>query len=259
MTSTQQTPLLEAQGVGRSYGQFIALEGVDLRLNQGEFVSLVGPNGAGKTTLVNVLTGFVPPTHGRVHFMGRDIRGSNSVELSTRGLARAFQLVNVFPDLTVRDTLTVAACSQLGLRWRLFGDARSHRSAAEVVRATAAAFRFEDALDIVASSLPHGKRKLLDVASAFALRPKVVLLDEPTAGVSTADKHGVMETLLVAAREMNVGAILLIEHDMELVRRYSTRIVAMQGGRKIADQPTDDFFSNEEILSVVVGKLEGTA
>ena len=121
MTSTQQTPLLEAQGVGRSYGQFIALEGVDLRLNQGEFVSLVGPNGAGKTTLVNVLTGFVPPTHGRVHFMGRDIRGSNSVELSTRGLARAFQLVNVFPDLTVRDTLTVAACSQLGLRWRLFG------------------------------------------------------------------------------------------------------------------------------------------
>ncbi|WP_442975374.1 ATP-binding cassette domain-containing protein, partial [Salmonella enterica] len=103
----------------------------------------------------------------------------------------------------------------------------------EVVDRTARAFALHDVLDTPARSLPHGRRKLLDVASAFALHPKVMLLDEPTAGVSTADKHGVMETLLQAARTLGVEAILLVEHDMDLVARYSSRIVAMMGGRKI--------------------------
>jgi branched-chain amino acid transport system ATP-binding protein len=176
------------------------------------------------------------------------------VDLSTRGLARAFQLVSVFPDMTVRETLTVAACSRLGLRWKLFADASRNLGVQEVVSAIAAAFRLTNSLDNRANSLPHGKRKLLDVASAFALHPKVILLDEPTAGVSTADKHGVMETLLSAARELGIGAILLIEHDMDLVRRYSSRIVAMQGGRKIADLPTEQFFADDAVLSVVIGK-----
>lgn len=186
--------------------------------------------------------------------MGRDIAGLSPVDLSTRGLARAFQLVSVFPDLTVRQALTVASCSRLGLRWKMFADASRYREVREAVAAIAAAFRLTDSLESSANSLPHGKRKLLDVASAFALRPKVILLDEPTAGVSTADKHGVMETLLSAASQMGIGAILLIEHDMDLVRRYSSRIIAMQGGRKIADLPTEKFFADEAVLSVVIGK-----
>ncbi len=230
------------------------MQGVDLNLANGEFVSVVGPNGAGKTTLVNVLTGLHSPTEGSVRFMGRDIAGLSPVDLSTRGLARAFQLVSVFPDLTVRQALTVASCSRLGLRWKLFANASRYREVREAVAAIAAAFRLTDSLESPASSLPHGKRKLLDVASAFALRPKVILLDEPTAGVSTADKHGVMETLLSAASQMGIGAILLIEHDMDLVRRYSSRIIAMQGGRKIADLPTEKFFADESVLSVVIGK-----
>lgn len=246
--------LLVAENISKSYGSFVAMQGVDLHLANGEFVSVVGPNGAGKTTLVNVLTGLHSPTRGRVRFMGREIVGLSPVDLSTRGLARAFQLVSIFPDLTVREALTVAACSHLNLRWKIFSNASRHRDVQEIVTAIAAAFRLTNALESRAGSLPHGKRKLLDVASAFALRPKVILLDEPTAGVSTADKHGVMETLLSAAREMGVGAILLIEHDMDLVRRYSSRIVAMQGGRKIADLPTDQFFADEAVLSVVVGK-----
>lgn len=246
--------LLVAECISKSYGSFVAMQGVDLHLSEGEFVSVVGPNGAGKTTLVNVLTGLHAPTEGRVRFMGRDISGHSSVDLSTRGLARAFQLVSVFPDMTVRETLTVAACSRLGLRWKLFADASRNLGVQEVVSAIAAAFRLTNSLDNRANSLPHGKRKLLDVASAFALHPKVILLDEPTAGVSTADKHGVMETLLSAARELGIGAILLIEHDMDLVRRYSSRIVAMQGGRKIADLPTEQFFADDAVLSVVIGK-----
>jgi branched-chain amino acid transport system ATP-binding protein len=246
--------LLSARGVAKHYGSFVALQDVDLSLAAGELVSVVGPNGAGKTTLVNVLTGLHKPTQGSVAFKGQDIAGIGAVELSTRGLARAFQLVNVFPDLTVRETLAVAATSYLGQRWRWFSDVRRDAGVREVVDRTARAFGLADVVDTPARSLPHGRRKLLDVASAFALHPKVMLLDEPTAGVSTADKHGVMETLLAAARTLGVEAILLVEHDMDLVACYSSRIVAMMAGRKIADQPTEDFFRNEEALAIVVGK-----
>lgn len=246
--------LLAAAGVTKRYGEFVALSNVDLSLSPGEFVSVVGPNGAGKSTLVNVLTGLHRPTAGSVHFLGENIAGIGSVELATRGLARAFQLVSVFPDLTVRETLAVAACSYLGMRWRWFTDVHRNAKVAEIVDRTARAFGLERDADTPARSLPHGRRKLLDVASAFALHPKVMLLDEPTAGVSTADKDGVMKTLLEAAKHLGVEAILLVEHDMDLVARYSSRIVAMMSGKKIADQATDEFFRNESVLSVVVGK-----
>jgi len=246
--------LLAANGVSKKYGDFVALDDVSLSVASGEFVSVVGPNGAGKTTLVNVLTGLHQPNKGSVHFAGQDIAGVSAVDLSTRGLARAFQLVSVFPDLTVRETLAVAACSYLGLRWSLFSDVMQCKKVDEIVTRAADAFGMTSSLDTVANLLPHGKRKLLDVASAFALHPKVMLLDEPTAGVSTADKHGVMETLLAAAKSMGVAAIMLVEHDMDLVARYSSRIIAMQGGRKIADLPTKEFFADEVITSIVVGK-----
>lgn len=247
-------PLLSAAGVTKCYGDFVALSDVDLSLSAGEFVSVVGPNGAGKSTLVNVLTGLHRPTKGSVCFKGEDIAGLGPVELATRGLARAFQLVNVFPDLTVRETLAVAACSHLGYRWHLFSDVRRDAKVKEIVDRTAHAFGLEADADTLARSLPHGRRKLLDVASAFALHPKVMLLDEPTAGVSTADKDGVMTTLLEAAKNLGVEAIMLVEHDMDLVARYSSRIVAMMGGHKIADQPTAEFFKNEHALAIVIGK-----
>lgn len=249
-----ETPLLSASGVTKRYGDFVALSGVDLSLFRGEFVSVVGPNGAGKSTLVNVLTGLHRPTQGSVRFKGEDIAGLGPVELATRGLARAFQLVHVFPELTVRETLAVAACSHLGLRWKLFADVRRNARVREIVDRTVQAFGLTADGDTLARSLPHGRRKLLDVASAFALHPKVMLLDEPTAGVSTADKDGVMTTLIEAAKNLGVEAILLVEHDMDLVARYSSRIVAMMGGLKIADQPTAEFFKNEHALAVVIGK-----
>lgn len=252
--AAQCDPLLEARDVSMRYGDFIALRNVSLRVGQGEVVSIVGPNGAGKTTLVNTLTGLYLPTTGEVRFLGSKLTDNDIVKLSTQGLARAFQLVNIFPDLTVRETLAVAASSYRGLRWRMLEDFRSSSAISQIVEDTARAFGLHTSLDVLSSALPHGKRKLLDVASALALHPKVLLLDEPTAGVSTADKYGIMETLLAAAERMNVGAIMLVEHDMDLVSRYSTRIIAMQDGAKIADSPSDEFFQNEEVLAVVVGK-----
>lgn len=252
--AAQRDPLLEAHDVSMRYGDFIALRNVSLSVNQGEVVSIVGPNGAGKTTLVNTLTGLYLPTTGEVRFLGNKLADNDIVKLSTQGLARAFQLVNIFPDLTVRETLAVAASSYRGLRWRMLQSFRGNDAIGQIVEETALAFGLHTSLDVLSSALPHGKRKLLDVASALALHPKVLLLDEPTAGVSTADKYGIMETLLAAAERMHVGAIMLVEHDMDLVSRYSTRIIAMQDGAKIADAPAKEFFQNEEVLSIVVGK-----
>lgn len=246
--------LLHATAVSKHYGPFKALESVSLEVREGDFVSVVGPNGAGKSTLVNVLTGLLKPTAGSVNFCGQDIAGVGPVELGRRGMARAFQLVSVFPDLTVRETLAVSACSHLGLRWNWFRDVSRNTEVDRIVTRTARAFGLEPALETTARSLPHGRRKLLDVASALALHPKVLLLDEPTAGVSTADKDGVMQTLLAAAETLGVKAILLVEHDMDLVARYSSRIVAMMSGTKIADQSKEDFLRNDEALGIVVGK-----
>ena len=254
MSAASSPVLLDAASVSKHYGPFKALEGVSLQIREGDFVSVVGPNGAGKSTLVNVLTGLLKPTAGSVTFCGENIAGVGPVELGRRGMARAFQLVSVFPDLTVRSTLAVAACSHLGLRWKWFSDVSRDPEVDRIVTRTARAFGLEPVLDTPAKSLPHGRRKLLDVASALALHPKVLLLDEPTAGVSTADKDGVMQTLLAAAESLGVKAILLVEHDMDLVARYSSRIVAMMSGTKIADQSKDDFLRNEEALGIVVGK-----
>lgn len=254
MQAAQQKPLLEAKNVSMQYGDFVALQDVSLSLHADELVSIVGPNGAGKTTLMNVLTSLHQPSNGTVEFDGQDLARMDIVELSTRGLARAFQLVSIFPELTVRETLATAVSSYQGMRWRMFDNIRGNVRSNEILERIAEAFGLASALDVKSSSLPHGKRKLLDVASALALHPKVLLLDEPTAGVSTADKYTVMETLLAAARTMGVQSIMLVEHDMDLVSRYSSRIVAMQGGKKLADLPAKQFFENEEVLSIVVGK-----
>lgn len=247
-------PLLQARGVRHFYGAYQVLDGVDLSLHEGELVSVVGPNGAGKTTLIHALTGFIRPTRGAVKFLGEDIARRDPVSLATAGLARSFQLVNVFPDLTVRSALSVGAASHLRIAHRWARSVSNCPEVDEVVERIADAVGLRSLLDVSCNLLPHGKRKLLDVACALTLHPKVLLLDEPTAGVSTADKYAVMETLLAAAQRMRIRAIMLIEHDMDLVRRYSSRIIAMQAGRKIADLPRDEFFRASEVLAVVIGR-----
>jgi branched-chain amino acid transport system ATP-binding protein len=248
------TPLLETRGLGKAYGPFVALDGVSLTIAEGEFVSIVGPNGAGKTTLVNVLTGLLKPSAGTVRFKGRDVAGIGPVRLAKLGLARAFQLVNIFPSLTVRETLATAVVSRRGRAWRFFAPVDADPEVAARVRAVAAIFGLERKLDIEARTMSQGEKKLLDVASAFALEPEAILLDEPTSGVSTGDKHGIMQVLVAAAREAGIKAIVQVEHDMDLVAQYSHRIIALQEGRVLADKTPDAFFSDPHLIATVVGK-----
>jgi branched-chain amino acid transport system ATP-binding protein len=247
-------PLLEAVDVRKRYGDVVALDRVSLAIEAGQFVSIVGPNGAGKTTLVNVLTGLLRPSAGTVRFQGRDIAGIGPVRLAALGMARSFQLVNIFPGLTVAETLGVAVVSRLGRGLRLWaslaGDAEVHAR----VAAVADLFGFAPKLGLPARALSQGDKKLLDVASAFALHPQIILLDEPTSGVSTSDKTAIMETLVTAARQTGIKAIIQVEHDMDIVFAYSDRIVALHQGRVLADTTPEGIRQDADVVATVLGR-----
>ena len=248
------TRLLAAENVCKSFGSFRALSGVSFSVDADEFVAIIGPNGAGKTTLVNVLTGLLKPSQGEVRFKGQDIAGAGPVELCRRGMARAFQLVQIFPALTVRETLNIAVASRpekLRNSLRRVSINKAIQAECEFV---ANLFQLASRLETPAANLSQGEKKLLDIASAFTLKPELILLDEPTSGVSTSDKHALMHVLLDAAQSAGIRAIILVEHDMELVSRYSKRVIAMQEGQVLADLPAASFFANEELVAAVAGK-----
>jgi len=247
-------PLLEARGVSKSYGAFHALEGVSIEVREGELLSLVGQNGAGKTTLVNLLTGLMAPTKGEIFFLGSNIAGVSAVALAERGLARAFQPIAIFPKLTVGQTISAAIVSRQGKRWRVLSRLCADQAVAGSVHHIAEIFGLEHRLDVVSEELSQGEKKLLDAASAFALEPQVILLDEPTSGVATADKYRIMDTLIEAARKSGVKSIMLVEHDMDLVAAYSDRIIALAEGRVLVDLPPDAFFADPAVVGTVVGK-----
>jgi len=249
--------ILRADKVTKYYGEFRALHEVTLSVQAGEFVSIIGPNGAGKSTLINVLTGLTRPSSGSVRFKDRDIAGIGPVRLAKLGMARSFQLVQIFPDLTVLETVQAAVASRLGRGRRLFAslarDREVHDGALEVVEL----FGLGARRHVLARQLPQGDKKLLDVASAFALRPEIILLDEPTSGVSTRDKTAIMEILVAAAKRIGLSAIIQVEHDMDIVFGYSDRSVALHQGVVLADATPKDVQADQKLVDMVVGRRRG--
>ena len=246
--------ILEAHDLRKCYGAYVALDGVSLTVREGEFVSIIGPNGAGKSTLINLLTGVLAPSDGRVRFKGRDIRGIGPAALARLGMARSFQLVQIFPDLTVLETLQAAVVSRLGRGSRLFASLRGDRQVRAEALEVADLFGLADRAHSPARALPQGDKKLLDVASAFTLRPEIILLDEPTSGVSTADKHAVMEILVGAAQRIGLKAIIQVEHDMDIVFGYSDRIIALHQGRVLADATPAAIRADARVVDMVIGR-----
>jgi len=249
--------ILHAAGVTKYYGEFRALNGVSLSVSAGEFVSIIGPNGAGKSTLVNVLTGLARPSSGTVRFKDRDITGIGPVRLAKLGMARSFQLVQIFPDLTVLETLQAAVASRLGHGRRLFASLARDREVQDGAVEVAELFGLGENRGALARQLPQGDKKLLDVASAFALRPEIILLDEPTSGVSTADKTKIMEILVAAAKRIGLRAIIQVEHDMDIVFGYSDRIIALHQGAVLADATPKDIQADQRLVDMVVGRRRG--
>jgi branched-chain amino acid transport system ATP-binding protein len=246
--------ILEARDLRKLYGDFCALDGVSLSIAAGEFVSIIGPNGAGKSTLINLLTGALRPTAGTVRFKGRDVAGVGPVALTRLGLARSFQLVQIFPDLTVLETLQTAVISRLGRGTRLFRSLARDREVQAGALEVAELFGLADKRHAPARQLPQGDKKLLDVASAFALRPEIILLDEPTSGVSTAEKSAIMDILVAASRRMGLQAIIQVEHDMDIVFGYSDRIVALHQGRVLANAAPAAIRADARVVDMVIGR-----
>jgi branched-chain amino acid transport system ATP-binding protein len=248
--------ILEATNIQKYYGDFCALAGVDIRIHEGEFVSVIGPNGAGKTTLINCLTGFLKPDTGQVKFKGQDIAGMGPEKLSKMCIARSFQLVSIFPDLTLIDTLKVAVISREGKGGKIFASLSKDKAVYEQALEIAELFGLSDRLKETSKNCPQGIKKLLDVASAFALHPEIILLDEPTSGVSTSDKNKIMQVLLDASEKIGIKTILQVEHDMDIVFSYSDRIIAVQQGKILADGLPGEIEKNEEVICNVVGQKE---
>ena len=243
--------LLSTRGLSLSFGGVVAADAIDFDLHPGERLAVVGQNGAGKTTFINICTGYLPPSAGQVRFDGVDITGQSPRAITRLGIGRSFQLPQVFTEHTVRECLMLAASAVKQRRGFLLplGDAIDAHEIDETLELLQLAARAHD----LAGSLPEGQRKLLDVAMALVLRPKLLIMDEPTSGVSSDEKHGLMAVLMRALDERKVTSIF-VEHDIDIVRRYATRLCAWIAGRIAADGPPDEVLRDPVVIKNVIGE-----
>ena len=244
--------LLRTVKLRKHFGDTRAVDDVDFTVTEGEFLSLVGSNGAGKTTLVNLISAFLQPDGGQIFLYDQDITFASVYARMRAGIARSFQLVNLFDDMSAFDNVALAIFSRDGKTSKLMRLAERDAEVTEEAVDLLAQFGLESKRDLPAGELAQGERKLLDVAVAYALRPKLLFLDEPTSGVSTRDKLQIMNTVSAVVRAGNVTAVI-IEHDMDVVFRYSDRIVAMHEGRILADGTPDEIRRNEVVATTLLG------
>jgi branched-chain amino acid transport system ATP-binding protein len=238
------TVALRTVGLTMAFRGLEVLRGVDLTVTSGTLHAVIGPNGAGKTTLFNILSGALHPTGGRVELRGRDVTGKSPHELTRLGLSRSFQVTSVFPALTVEENLAVAAMAG---HPRQSGILRRPKWTGDV------AARVETLLDqlglmalrgLEAGVLSHGDQRRLDIGLTLAMEPSIILLDEPTAGMTRAEAHQTMETL---EQVLGGRTIVLVEHDMDLVMRISRRVSVLHRGILIADGPPEEVRENPEV------------
>ena len=253
------TAILEARNLHKTFGAVTAANDVCASINEHSVVGLIGTNGAGKTTFVNMVTGYLKPSSGSILFAGRDITPLPPRDITRLGIARSFQIPQLYDTLTVHDNLVIA----LGIVLRngkasFFSKLPSHvpghnDNLENVVESLLSKFNLLDYRNREACILPQGVRKQLDIAMAMAGKPQVLLLDEPTSGVAAEEKFGIMDMIMNAVRVEKV-TVLFVEHDMDIVAKYSDRVLAFYDGRIIADQAPHDALNNADVQRYVTGK-----
>ncbi|WP_372826071.1 ABC transporter ATP-binding protein [Polaromonas sp.] len=245
--------LLEAQGINKSFGAVVAADNINIRISSGERVSLVGSNGAGKTTFVNMITGYMKPDTGRITLAGHDITPLEPRLITRLGVARSFQIPQLYGDLSVLDNMLVAnACHDHRLSFWLPARRPSAILRAETLLER---FRLSEHRDRRVAELPGGVRKLLDIAMAMTGRPKLLLLDEPTSGVSADEKFPMMQTIMDALGHDADTTVLFVEHDMDIVERYANRVLAFYAGRVIADDVPAIALKTDDVRRYVTGEI----
>ena len=242
--------LIRTEGLSLSFGGVVAADNIDFHLEAGERLAVIGQNGAGKTSFINICTGFLKPTCGRVWFDGKDVTGLEPRHIVRLGLGRSFQLPQLFLDHTVRQCLEISAAARSGKLSFLKPLARSVD--AREIEHTLELVDLKDRAGESASSLPEGQRKLLDVAMALMLNPKLLIMDEPTSGVASEDKHDLMATLMRALDERKVTS-WFVEHDVDIVSRYATRVAAWIAGKVAADGPPAEVLASEAVRREILG------
>ena len=248
--------LLKTTQLTKSFGDTHAVDHVDFAVAAGEVLALIGSNGAGKTTLINLISGLIAPDSGRVDFQGTDITRASTHRKIALGIARSFQLVNLFDQLSVQDNVTLAIFSREGRTRRLFSLADADTAVRDEGAAVLKQFGLDGRAGEPAGGLSQGERKLLDVAVAYALRPKLLFLDEPTSGVSTREKAPIMDIITQVVRSGGITAVI-VEHDMDVVFTYCPRIVAMHQGTILADGTPEQIRSNPQVTANMLGTGTG--
>lgn len=243
-------PLVQTTDLCLSFGGVVAADHINFELHAGERLAVIGQNGAGKTTFVNICTGYLKPSQGTVRFNGIDVTGMTPRRIVRLGLGRSFQLPQLFSEHTVRESIQLATA-------RLNKDLSWFRTLSASVDArkvdeTLTLVGLRDDADQLASDLPEGKRKLLDVAMALALEPRLLIMDEPTSGVASEDKHPLMQTIMAALDERKVTS-WFVEHDVDIVSNYATRVAAWIHGAIAADGPPDQVLNDPKIRAEVLG------
>lgn len=243
--------ILSTSGLTKEFAGFTAVNGVDLRVRRGSIHALIGPNGAGKTTLVGLLSGAVQPDAGRITLAGQDITGVGAPRRVKRGLVRTFQVSSLFPKFSVAENLYLAISEHAGVTSSLFAVAGRQRPLLERVEALVERMGLQDDAHRPVSMIAYGKQRLLELAMALALEPKVLLLDEPAAGIPTAEAGLVLGAVESLPADI---AVLMIEHDMQMVRRFATEVSVLVNGRILMSGKPEDVMSSDEVRAVYLGR-----
>jgi len=246
--------ILTARGLTRDFRGFRAVDGVDLDVAAGTIHALVGPNGAGKTTLFNLLTGFLRPTAGRIELDGHDVTGLPPERIARLGVARSFQITSLFPALSAQEHVALALQSPSGLGWRFWRSDKLARRYHDRARELLDLVGLAELAGTPADALAYGRKRALELAIALALDPKVLLLDEPTAGMGLED---VDRTVELIGRVREGRTVVMVEHNMSVVGRLADRVTVLQAGRVLVEGPYDEVRADERVITAYLGVASG--
>ncbi len=245
------TILLETRDLEKTFGAVVAATEINVSINTGEVIGVIGSNGAGKTTFVNLVTGYLQPSSGEILYKGKNISGLPTRDITRLGICRSFQIPQLFLELSVLDNMIIALTVAKEHKPVLLKPAINKQIISEALE-NLERFGIADESEQIVGTLPQGKRKLVDIAMATVSHPDLLFLDEPTSGVSADEKMQIMDVLMSALKSKDT-TVLFIEHDMEVVEKFSPRVMAFYEGKVLADGPTAEVLENNEVREYVIG------
>jgi ABC-type branched-subunit amino acid transport system ATPase component len=243
--------VLEARGIYKAFGALVVAQEINFALSAGDRHAIIGPNGAGKTTFVNLITGVLKPDRGQVLLAGQDITGLGQAGRVKRGIARTFQINKLFAGLTVLENLYLAVSEHMGVAGSMFRPAGARPDVIAEANRLIEMLKLGDDARTTISELPYGRQRLVEIAIALALEPKVLLLDEPAAGVPSAESHILLDAIAGLPKEV---AVLIIEHDMDVVFRFADNITVLVNGAVLTTGTPDEIADNAEVRAVYLGE-----